>query len=60
MPAVLAIWSPGSEEKLAGLPPMEPDWGFRVSTLVSIAAIFALGILYDPAINIIEAGIRLM
>ena len=60
VPAVLAIWAPGSEEKLASLPPMEPDWGFRVSTLVSIAAVFVLGILYDPAVDIIEAGISMM
>lgn len=60
VPAVLAIWSLAAEETLSELPPMEPDWGFRISTMVFIAAVFVLGILYRPLVHIIEAGVRLM
>lgn len=61
VPAVIAIWSPSSHGKNPlpkGL--AEPDPAFILSTLVSIAAVFVLGIFYQPISSIIEASVRLI
>ncbi|MEG0778984.1 MAG: proton-conducting transporter membrane subunit [Oscillospiraceae bacterium] len=58
VPATIAIWSPNGAAAAEQLP--EDDQGFAAATLVSIAAVFVLGIFYQPIIAIIETGIRLM
>ncbi|MCI2106746.1 MAG: sodium:proton antiporter [Intestinimonas sp.] len=63
IPAVLAIWSrpEGSSEhscQAHGKP--ERDVAFTVSAVCFILLVFALGVFYQPAIQAIEAGLRLM
>lgn len=61
VPAVIAIWSPSAH----GRNPLpkgmaEPDHGFTLSTLISIAALFVLGIFYQPISGVIETSVRLI
>ena len=66
MPALLAIWvRPPAEEEAALLADVAQeeltfDHSFTGAAVVLMAAIIALGILYHPVLDVIEAGLRLL
>lgn len=66
VPALLAIWvRPPAEEEAALLADVAQeeltfDRSFTGAAVVLMAAIIALGILYHPVLDVIEAGLRLL
>lgn len=58
IPAVTALWSKPEKEEVGEKQPR--DLTFVISTVVLVAAVFFLGICYDPILTIIENGLALL
>lgn len=66
VPAVLAIWERPDEalrlhiEETADADALAVDRPFTAAALILIAAVFVLGILYHPILNVINSGVTLL
>ena len=58
IPAVAALWSKPTEGEAGEKQPADPI--FAASTVLFIAAVFFLGICYQPVVTLIQNGLALL